>query len=310
MASKFFEKLNQFFERLTPLLDWVSRLGAALSDKTNERVKLFFSALITIVFILVLGALLALLRSCGEDDSSDSVGNAVTSSSTSIPAPVVTIASTTTSSVPASSTTVEVSTTLTTAKATENTAVVKPTQTTAAKRTTTSTAPTTATTTASTTTTPPTTTVASTTTAATTTTAAATTTTAAPTTTTTTTVAGRAVTFDFVGTWSASEKTATITNVTSLASVDYSAWRGTLPDGTTSFSFRMYRYLNNWYTLHPGSGDSNHPTEYDAASVNTNCVDGGSQNDLGQGVMAGYYRVVTCTATGTGAISIPLMYVP
>ena len=251
-----------------------------------------WNVFVSLLAILVLIAVTtSLLRSCGGDDpvSSDASDTSISMTTTepSTTSTTVAVQSTTTSPAVASST-VAVSIA---ASPSPQTTVKTVVETTIARR-------------AKTTTTPPTT--------APVTTIAATTT--VPPTTTTSTIAGRIVTFDFVGTWSAAEKSATIdtnkNNDFSLQAVNTSAWTAVLPDGTTTFTFRMYRYLNAWYTANPGSGDSNHPTNYAASSTNATCNDGGSLNSIGPGQMAGYYRLVTCTATGSGAIVLPITYTP
>jgi hypothetical protein len=124
--------------------------------------------------------------------------------------------------------------------------------------------------------------------------------TTASTTTTSTTIAGRVVTFDFQATMSAADRASTIPagDITAVISVDTRVSTAVLPDGATSFSFKLYRFTNM----------DERGVMYVPNSTNATCTDGGSQNDLGHGIMAGYYRVVTCTATGSGPISLPIIW--
>jgi hypothetical protein len=85
-----------------------------------------------------------------------------------------------------------------------------------------------------------------------------------------------------------------------LTSLDTTAWTAVLPNGTTSFSFKLFRFRN--------VGEIG--VTYVPSSTNASCVDGGSQTELDHGILAGYYWVVTCTATGSGPISLPIIWQP
>lgn len=137
-------------------------------------------------------------------------------------------------------------------------------------------------------------------------------TTIAPTTTlppTTTTVPPRLVTFTFVNDeisatqWTDTQKTSSITDFVSVSSTD-SVWVKSLPNGTTQFKFRMYRFRNplGYY-----------PTRFSNV-VGATCVDD-LVEDYGVGRVRpafapdlNSYVTVTCDATGTGSITVPLVY--
>jgi hypothetical protein len=140
------------------------------------------------------------------------------------------------------------------------------------------------------------------------------TTTAAPETTTTlpptttTTVPPRLVTFTFVNDdlfqtqWTDTQKTSSITDFVSVSATD-STWIKSLPNGTTQFTFRMYLYRN------PGF----YPTRV-IDIVGATCVDDRVQNNSVGRIRPAFapdtntYVTVTCTATGTGPITIPVVY--
>jgi hypothetical protein len=248
-------------------------------------------------FFLGLGAILLgflfLLRACA-DDTNDAASVATIETTTEVSTTTTTIVlSTTTSTVQLPTTTVDVAA-----------PVLIP-----VKTTTTVNAPTrtTTTTVAPTTTVAATTTVAPSTTATPSTTAATTTTTVPPT--TTTTIAPRTVTFTFVDEmWSENDKETTVTNIASLTSTE-ATWVKALPNGTARFTFRMYLY-HNYRPFYP------YLTRLTNV-VGATCVDDGAQLASYRKTTApafapdtNSYVTVTCDATGTGSISIPLTYVP
>jgi hypothetical protein len=83
-----------------------------------------------------------------------------------------------------------------------------------------------------------------------------------------------------------------------------STWVKSLPNGTTQFKFRMYRYRNplGYY-----------PTRFSDV-VGATCVDDLVQDNSVDRVRPAFapdtnsYVTVTCDATGTGPITVPLVY--
>jgi hypothetical protein len=126
---------------------------------------------------------------------------------------------------------------------------------------------------------------------------------------TTTMVPPRLVTFTFVNDdisqtqWSDTQKTSSITDFVSVSATE-STWVKSLPNGTTQFKFRMYRYRNplGYY-----------PTRISDV-VGATCTDDLIQDNSVGRVRPAFapdtnsYVTVTCDATGTGPITVPLVY--
>lgn len=253
--------------------------------------------LLTTVLTVILATLLVVLSQCGGPSNNSAVGT-TTEVSTTV------VATTEPSTTLAPETTVEGTTTTSTSAlpvvpsgsvvpappATED--KVAPT-TTVAKKQKKVTATTTAPTTTTTTTLPPTTTTA----------APTTTTTTLPPTTTTTTPP-REVTFDFQGGGWFGPFADTVTNVTAITGLSDQDWTGVLPGGTTEFAFTMYLYRNT-YTYYPSDS-----VTYTA--TNATCTDNRVQQNGSSGLVRPFFIPpndnirVTCTATGSGPITIVL----
>ena len=254
----------------------------------SESVKTVLVAMYAVLIAMLLAGILT-LRSCtGETDEVAATSTTAQLATTTEPPPTTT---TTTTTLPEPTTTTSVpilnpvSQGGQAAKATTTT-VKEPTRKTTPK---TTVAPTTSTTVAPTTTAAP-----------------ETTTTLPPT--TTTTVPPRLVTFTFVNDdlfqtqWTDTQKTSSITDFVSVSATD-STWIKSLPNGTTQFTFRMYLYRN------PGF----YPTRV-IDIVGATCVDDRVQNNSVGRIRPAFapdtntYVTVTCTATGTGPITIPVVY--
>lgn len=252
--------------------------------------------LLTTVLTVILATLLVVLSQCGGPSNNSAIGT-TTEVSTTV------VATTEPSTTLAPETTVEETTTTSTSvlpvvpsgsvvpapPATEE--KVAPTTTVAKKQkkvTATTTAPTTTTTTLLPTTT----------------TAAPTTTTTTLPPTTTTTTPPREVTFDFQGGGWFGPFADTVTNVTAITGLSDQDWTGVLPGGTTEFAFTMYLYRNT-YTYYPHDS-----VTYTATSAT--CTDNRVQQNGSSGLVRPFFIPpndnirVTCTATGSGPITIVL----
>jgi hypothetical protein len=269
-----------YFKKLSELI--ASAVGL------NAAVKAVLVAVYAVFIALILGAILT-LRSCAGDTDEVAATSTTEQIATTTEPPPTTSTTTTVAPEPTTTTSVPILNPVSQGGQTERattTTVKEPTRKITPK---TTVAPTTSTTVAPTTTAAP-----------------ETTTTLPPT--TTTTVPPRLVTFTFVNDdlfqtqWTDTQKTSSITDFVSVSATD-STWVKSLPNGTTQFTFRMYLYRN------PGF----YPTRV-IDIVGATCVDDRVQNN-GVGRIGpafapdtNTYVTVTCTATGTGPITIPVVY--